>query len=204
MNTVCQDFRLSMTKDNLMRAFAGESQARNRYTFAAEAAHTAKMPMLERVLMFTAAQEKAHAEIFYDFLCDLSGEEIKVDGGYPINISDNLADLLKWARDNEFKEYREVYADFAKTAEKEGYANIAAKFALIAEIERCHGERFQKIVELLGNGKLFVNDEPLKWMCLNCGHIYLGTKVPDKCPVCAHGYGYFIRAEYAPYNFGEI
>ena len=199
-----RDFRMSLTKENLMRAFSGESQARNRYTLAAEKAHTAKIPMIEKVFNFTAEQEKEHAEIFYDFLKGFSGEEIAISANYPINVSDNLFDLLNWAYDNEMNEYETVYADFAMTADREGYREIAAKFALIAEIEKCHGERFRALAEMYGQDKLFSSSEPVKWMCLNCGHIYTGIKVPEKCPVCAHGYGYFIRAEYAPYNFGGI
>ncbi len=199
-----RDFRMSLTKENLMRAFSGESQARNRYTLAAEAAHTAKMPMIERVFNFTAEQEKEHAAIFYDFLKEFNGEEIKIDASYPINVSDNLFELLSWAKDNEMAEYETVYADFARVANQEGYREIAAKFALIAEIEKCHGERFRVLAELYGQDKLFSSSEPVKWMCLNCGHIYTGIRVPENCPVCAHGYGYFVRAEYAPYNFGGI
>ena len=199
-----RDFRMSLTKENLMRAFSGESQARNRQTLAAEAAHTAKMPMIERVFNFTAEQEKEHAAIFYDFLKEFNGEEIKIDASYPINVSDNLFELLSWAKDNEMAEYETVYADFARVANQEGYREIAAKFALIAEIEKCHGERFRVLAELYGQDKLFSSSEPVKWMCLNCGHIYTGIKVPENCPVCAHGYGYFVRAEYAPYNFGGI
>lgn len=199
-----KNFATSKTCENLMRAFAGESQARNRYTFAADQAHTASMPMIERVFRFTAEQEKEHAEIFYDFLADLSGETIYIDGGYPVNISEDLGQLIKWAEHNEMEEYAVVYADFAKVAAAEGYREIAGRFALIAEIEKYHSERFKNLGELLANDELFQSRENTKWVCLNCGHIYSGTKLPDKCPVCEHTKGYFIQAEYSPYNFGQI
>jgi len=197
------NFNVSQTKENLMKAFAGESQARNRYTFAAQKAKETFMPVVQRVFLFTADQEKEHGEIFYNFLSSLSGENIKIEGSYPVNISDNILDLLRWAEHNEYEEYSVDYANFAKIADEEGYKDIAAKFALIAEIEKTHSERFKSLADMLEQNKLFVSDVQASWMCLNCGFVYQGTNVPEKCPVCQHERGYFLKVEFSPYNFAK-
>ncbi len=194
------DFANSETKKNLMRAFAGESQARNRYTFAAAEAKKQDLHVVEAVFLFTAGQEKEHAEIFYNHLKDFAGETISVDGGYPVDISKSVAELLRYAQHNEYEEHDTVYKSFADVAEQEGFAPIAASFRMIGAIEKAHGDRFAKLAELLEHGKLFVAETEEKWMCLNCGHVYEGTNVPEKCPVCSHAKGYFIRLSLAPYE----
>lgn len=193
-------FTESETKDNLMRAFAGESQARNRYTFAASKAHKDGLHVVEQVFLFTAGQEKEHAEIYYNHLKEMCGETIFVDGGYPVDLHDNVVDLLKAAKHNEYEEYEDVYQKFGDKAKEEGFAKIAASFYQIAKIEKTHGDRFQRFAELLEQGKLFVSDVETGWMCLNCGHVFTGKEVPEKCPVCDHDKGYFIRLEFAPYE----
>ena len=176
----------SETAKNLMRAFAGESQARNRYTLAAGAAKKEGLAVIQQVFLFTADQEKEHAEIFYDYLKELRGETIFIDGGYPVDQYEKSLDLLKAARHNEYEEFEDVYA-------------IANSFAKIAEIEKLHGDRFQMFADYLERKQLFVSEVETGWMCLNCGHIHRGTKVPVQCPVCHHDQGYFIRMELAPY-----
>ena len=114
------DFRNSETKDNLMRAFAGESQARNRYTFAAREAKKQKMPVLQEVFLFTADQERAHAQIFYDHLRELSGENLRVDGTYPVEVYTDLVTLLRCAQHNEYEEFDPVYKNFGDKAKEEG------------------------------------------------------------------------------------
>lgn len=193
-------FTESETKDNLMRAFAGESQARNRYTFAASKAHKDGLHVVEQVFLFTAGQEKEHAEIYYNHLKEMCGETIFVDGGYPVDLHDNVVDLLKAAKHNEYEEYEDVYQKFGDKAKEEGFAKIAASFYQIAKIEKTHGDRFQRFAELLEQGKLFVSDVETGWMCLNCGYVFTGKEVPEKCPVCDHDKGYFIRLEFAPYE----
>lgn len=194
------EFRNSETKDNLMRAFAGESQARNRYTFAAGQAREQKQQVIEQVFLYTADQEKEHAEIFYKHLSELGGETIHVDGGYPVDISDDMAELLRMAQHNEYEEHDPVYKAFGEKAKEEGFAKIAASFFMIAEIEKVHGDRFGKFAKMLEENKLYVSDIKAGWMCLNCGFIYEGEKAPEKCPVCDHDKGYFIRLELAPYT----
>ena len=193
-------FSQSKTKENLMRAFAGESQARNRYTFAASIAKKQNLHVIEAVFAFTAGQEKEHAEIFYNYLKDLDGEKITVDGDYPVNVTNDVSKLLQYAGDNEFEEYSPVYKTFGDIAKEEGFHQIAATFHNIAEIEKSHGERFALFKELLDKNKLFVSDVKCKWICLNCGYVFEGTNVPENCPVCSHDKGYFIRIELAPYT----
>lgn len=194
------DFKNSETKDNLMRAFAGESQARNRYTFAAEKAKGQKLTVIEAVFQYTADQEKKHAEVFYNHLKELSGETIHIDGGYPVDISDDIAKLLRMAQHNEYEEHDIVYASFAETAQKEGFPSVASSFKMIGEIEKMHGDRFGKFAEMLEQNKLFVSDVKTGWICLNCGHVYEGETVPEKCPVCQADKGFFIRLQLSPFE----
>ena len=163
------DFRSSETRENLMRAFAGESQARNRYTFAASQAKKSGLHVIEAVFTFTANQEKEHAEIFYDHLKELAGETIVVDGGYPVDIYPDMLSLLKAARHNEYEEHDPVYRTFGDVAQREGFSAVAASFHKIAEIEEAHGNRFGRLADLLEQGKLFVSDVQCAWMCLNGG-----------------------------------
>ena len=194
------EFKDSVTKDNLMRAFAGESQARNRYTFAASQAKKNGLHVISAIFAFTASQEKEHAEIFYNHLKEMAGENIFVDGGYPVDISDSMEDLLKMAQHNEYEEHDPVYQQFGEKAAEEGFQKVAASFLQIAKIEKTHGDRFGYYAKLLEEGKLFVSDVEVEWMCLNCGFVYKAKKAPEICPVCQHNQGYFIRFEFIP-NF---
>ena len=172
-------FAESQTRLNLMRAFAGESQARNRYTFAAEAASQAQLYVIKAVFQLTASQERAHAKVFYDLLKELNGQSVMVDGTYPVEVLTEVLPLLQHAQHNEFQEFDPVYR--------------FAAFQQIAKIEKTHGERFGMFAQWMESGKLFVNETPTKWMCLNCGHIVDSTEAPHICPVCSHPQGYFVR-----------
>lgn len=194
------EFMSSETKVNLLRAFAGESQARNRYTFAASEAKKQDLYVVSAVFSFTAEQEKEHAQVFYELLSEAAGENIHIDGAYPIDIDNSVAKLLRMAQHNELEEYNDVYKSFAETASREGFGHIANTFESIAKIEKTHAERFAAFAELLENGKLFVSDVDCEWMCLNCGHIYEGKNPPELCPVCSHNRGWFIRFALAPYE----
>ena len=193
-------FENSMTKENLMRAFAGESQARNRYTMAASQAKKEGLGVIEAVFTFTANQEREHAEIFYKHLSQVAETSIAIDGSYPVDISQDVAKLLRFAQHNEFEEHEDVYKAFEEKAREEGFQEIAASFHMIGAVEKTHGERFGLFADLLEQNKLFVSDVKTSWMCLKCGHIYNGTAVPEKCPVCGHDRGYFVRLELAPYT----
>ncbi len=195
-----KNFNESETKINLMKAFAGESQARNRYTFSADIAKKQNLPVIEAIFNFTANQELAHANIFMKHLSEFNGETITIDGGYPVEVTNSVIELLENANHNETEEYEDVYASFAKKAEEEGFMEVAYSFKQIAEIENTHAKRFKKFAQLLKENKLFVSDIECEWMCLNCGHIFKGKQVPENCPVCSHEKGYFIRLELAPYT----
>lgn len=193
-------FEDSITKENLMRAFAGESQARNRYTIAAQQARKSGLPVIEAVFTFTADQEKEHAEIFYKHLGQVAETNIAIDGTYPVDISHDVIKLLRAAQRNELEEHEDVYKNFEEKAREEGFQDIAGSFRMIGAVEKSHGERFSLFADLLEQNKLFVSDVKTSWMCLQCGNVYTGTAVPEKCPVCGHEKGYYVRLELAPYT----
>lgn len=193
------DFKQSETMKNLMRAFAGESQARNRYTFAAGQAQQNGLYVIEQIFIFTANQEREHAEVFYKHLKELAGETIHIDGGYPVDLSEEMATLLEMAQHNEYEEHDDVYKSFGETARKEGFDAVAGSFHMIAGVEKIHGDRFGMFAEMLRNNELFVSKVEEKWMCLNCGFVVEGKEAPQKCPACDHEQGYFIRMELAPF-----
>ena len=198
------ELKNSETLQNLMRAFAGESQARNRYTFAAEVCRQQKLQVLEAVFLFTAGQEKEHAEIFYNHMREITGTTVSIEGGYPVDLTHDAAELLRSAQRHEYEEHDPVYKSFGETARQEGFSAVAASFQQIAAIEQVHGNRFGAYADLLESGKLFVSDAACGWMCLNCGHVFTGTEAPRLCPVCQHDQGYFIRLELVPYGAGPL
>lgn len=193
-------FQESKTKENLMRAFAGESQARNRYTLAASQAKKENNDAISEVFLFTAGQEKEHAEIFYQFLKEVAGTTIQIDGTYPVDLFENTVALLRAAQHNEYEEHDDVYQKFGDIAKEEGFTQIANAFYNIAKIEKTHGDRFAMLAELLESNQYYSSGTEKKWMCLNCGHIHEGTEVPKQCPICQHDKGYFIPLELAPYT----
>lgn len=197
-------FQNSQTKINLMKAFAGESQARNRYTFAAEEAREQGMYAISDIFLFTADQERAHADRFYDLLKSLSGDTVDICGSFPIDKQDTLEGLLDAATHNEYEEADDVYVEFAQTAKEEGFLEVASAFLQIAKIEEIHGDRFARISGMLKDGTYFETEEGGKWMCLNCGNIHTGKKLPGVCPVCRREKGYFIPIELAPYRTKEL
>lgn len=195
------DFNTSITKTNLMRAFAGESQARNRYTFAAAQAKKQQLFVVEKLFQFAAEQEKEHAEVFYNNLRESAGMSVEIDSAsYPVDLSDDVAKLLRMAEHNEYEESRDVYPAFAEKAKEEGFFEVFSAFSNIATVEEHHGKRFGRFAELLENGRLFSSDKNENWMCLNCGYIFEGTTAPLSCPSCRHPQGYFIRLEMSPWG----
>lgn len=191
----------SRTRENLMRAFAGESQARNRYTFAAGIARKKSLHVVEAVFLYTADQEKAHGKVFYDLLKAGSCGGAALEGaGYPVDLAEDPMELLEAAAGHESQEHDEIYPQFADIAKEEGFTEVERKFRAIAEIERSHQERFERFAKLMREGKLFVSDVETGWVCLNCGFVTYGKEAPQKCPVCDHDQGYFIRLELSPYT----
>lgn len=186
---------------NLLRAFAGECQARMRYEMAASVAKKQKLPILEQMFKFTANQEKEHAEIFYKHLKTIFKEEnISIDAAYPVDVEDDLLYLLQKAAEHENEEATTIYTNFGTEAKEEGYPEVASSFMMIADIEKFHHERFMKYHQLLSSGTLFTGEPVQAWMCLNCGFIYEGSPAPEICPVCKHEQGYFIKLEEAPFQ----
>ena len=194
------NFSESRTKENLMRAFAGESQARNRYTIAAERAEERGMLTIADVFRYTADQERAHAERFYSLLKDLSGETVHIDGSYPIDQQDTLPELLRAAEHNEHEEYADVYQAFGDTAKEEGFLVAASAFDQIAEIEHVHEKRFGALADMLGSNMYYHSEQVSRWMCTNCGYIHEGQAAPKVCPVCRHEQGYFLPYAMACYK----
>lgn len=193
-------FENSKTCENLMRAFAGESQARNRYLFASSLARKKELYVVSQVFEFTAEQERAHAKAFWDLLQPVAGKTITVDGTYPVDISDEVLPLLRAAQHNEYQEWEVDYAGFANVAKEEGFANVASLFNMVAKVEKVHGDRFGAFADRLESGALFSADAPVEWMCLNCGHILSGKDAPKACPLCKHNQGFYIRLSEVPFT----
>ncbi|MEY8230997.1 rubrerythrin [Oscillospiraceae bacterium 50-16] len=193
-------FLHSQTRENLMRAFAGESQARNRYTIAAGVANKAGLAVIQGVFLFTASQEEVHAKQFYAALEDFSGQTVKVDGTYPVDIYSGMLDYLRAAQHNEYQEWEHDYDHFAKTAMSEGFPLVGKLFENIARVEKTHGDRFGKFADLMEKNQLFFSEVEVQWTCLHCGFVVEGTAAPAHCPVCRHPQGYFVRVEMSPWS----
>lgn len=193
-------FSESKTKENLMRAFAGESQARNRYTFAAGQAKKEGLYVVEALFRYTADQEKEHAEIFYNLLHEEAGKNIEIDGSYPVDISNSVIELLRKAQHNEYEEAEDVYLTFGQIALEEGFPRVASAFHEIRMVEKRHGDRFGRIADMLEDNTLFVSGVLTKWICLNCGTVIESRMAPPVCPTCHHEQGYFIRLELSPFE----
>lgn len=190
----------SKTKDNLMRAFAGESQARNRYTFGASLSKKQNLEVLYRLFNYTADQEKAHAWIFYNHLKELSGQSITIDTGYPVDVYNDLFTTLKTSKEHEYEEHDKIYKEFGKIAREEGFLTVANSFDKIAEIEKVHGDRFSRYASKVESNTLFKSVSEEKWICLNCGHVHNSIEAPKDCPVCQFPQGYFILYSDSPFE----
>lgn len=193
----------SETIHNLMRAFAGESMAKNRYFYAAQVAEKKKMYFIQNIFELTAQQEGQHGKIFYDFLKKANGREIDISAGYPVGNFDDVSLLLQDAQKHEYMEFNEIYPGFAKVAREEGYEPIAIAFEQIAAIEQQHGDRFSAFADLIADAMLFTAKKKTQWMCLNCGHVHEGTEVPMTCPVCHQPQGYFVPEKYYKFIAAE-
>ncbi|MBQ8961491.1 MAG: rubrerythrin family protein [Ruminococcus sp.] len=195
------DFNESRTRQNLMRAFAGECQARQRYYQAALIAQQQKLIGIERMLRFTAEQEERHAMVFWKLMQEAAGQEIQIEAGYPASVFTDIQQLLDSSAAEEEKESGQIYPEFAQIAAEEGFAEAAAKFRMIGEVEKSHNERFAYYGGLMRAGKLFRSDSTEEvWICLNCGHIHIGSEPPRECPVCKAEQGYFLREKEAPFT----
>lgn len=194
------ELRNSMTKENLLKAFAGECQAWRRYEMAAMKAKQQNMELLYWLFHYTGTQEEEHAEIFYNHLKEFNTEEIFISTDYPVDNSDNILELLQLAAKREAAEHDTIYKSFGDKAKEEGFTKIASSFYMIAEIEKTHSDRFQRYANLMESSKLFKTDMNIEYICLKCGHIHNGDSAPMICPVCNHNQGFFVRLDDSPFG----
>ncbi len=181
----------SRTEKNLLAAFAGESQARNRYTFYAGVASKEGYEGVANIFLETADNEKMHAQLYFK---QLEGNVVEITASYPTRIGDTLTNLTA-AAEGEHEEWTILYPTFGKIAEEEGFPAAAAVFRNVAKVETHHEKRYLTLLKRVQEGTLFKREKPIRWKCLKCGHIHEGTGAPSKCPVCAHPQGWFVPAE---------
>lgn len=179
------------TAENLMKSFAGESQARSRYTFFASAAKKEGYVQISNIFMETAEQEKEHAKKFYKFLEEFNDDAIEITASYPVELPRSTVLNLKAAANGEHEETEILYPEFARIADEEGFPVIANTFREIAKVEARHELRYRKLAANIDNGLVFKRETSVLWKCLNCGYIYEGTEAPELCPACLHPQGYF-------------
>lgn len=188
------NFKYSKTAENLMKAFAGESQARNRYTFFASVADKEGFKQIRDIFLETANNEKEHGKRFYKLLVEgLKGDlpaGIKIEAEFPVAYGTTW-DNLKAAAAGENEEWSDLYPHFARIAEEEGFMEISAAFRMIASVEKHHEARYEKLAGNIENNNVFKKDKKVAWICLNCGYVMTGEGAPDKCPACLHGKEYF-------------
>lgn len=176
------------TEQNLLKSFAGESQARNRYTFFASKAKKEGYVQIQNIFLETAANEKEHAEVFFTYL---EGRMVEITATYPAGKIGTTAENLLASAEGEAEEWGVLYPDFAKTAKEEGFPDIAESYEEIAEVEEEHEKRYRKLLANVKNGTVFKRDEEVEWHCMNCGYIHHGKEAPDLCPACKHAKEYY-------------
>ena len=178
----------SETEKNLLKAFAGESQAKNRYTFFAKQAKKDGYEQISEFFMETALQEEQHAKIFFEFL---EGGMVEITAAYPAGYIGTTAENLVQGANGENEEWTELYPHFEDVARKEGFTKVATAFKLIAKIEAEHEKRFLQLLHNIEEEKVFSRDEEVEWVCRKCGHVHKGKKALKNCPVCDHSLAYF-------------
>ena len=182
------EFKGSQTEKNLLAAFAGESQARNRYTYFASAARKAGYEQIAGIFLETADNEKEHAKLFFSLL---KGGEAEILAAYPSGVVGDTSANLKAAAAGENLEWTTLYQNFAEVARKEGFEEAYQTFTNVAKVERFHESRYLALLKNINDGKVFKKDASIKWHCRNCGYVFEGKEVPDKCPICQHPKAYF-------------
>jgi len=178
----------SKTETNLLTAFAGESQARNRYSFFAKVAKKEGLVQIASLFERTAEQERAHAKTLFKLL---EGGEVEIQASFPAGTIGTTIENLEAAAAGEEHEFQEMYPHFAATATEEGFPVIAAIFSAIAKAEAQHARQYRALLDNLKAGRVFQRDETVTWYCRKCGYVHEGTSPPKKCPACAHAQGYF-------------
>lgn len=182
------EFKGSRTEKNVLAAFAGESQARTRYTFFASAARKEGYEQIAGIFEETSDNEKEHAKLFFTHL---KGGTAEITASYPAGIIGSTAENLRAAAEGEKLEWGTLYPGFAETAEQEGFIDVAKTFRSVAKVEAYHERRYRKLLANVETNKVFKRDAPTKWKCRNCGFVFEGSEAPEKCPVCSHPRSYF-------------
>lgn len=183
----------SQTEKNLLKAFAGESQARNRYTYFSKVAKKEGYEQIATLFLETSEEEKKHAKIFFSFL---EGGNLEITAMYPAGIIGTTAENLKAAANGENEEWTKIYPEFEKIAREEGFIKVATAFKLISKVEAAHEKRYSKLLKNIESNTVFQKSEKTEWHCIECGYIHEGEKAPENCPLCAHPKAYFqVRAE---------
>ncbi|WAC04848.1 MAG: rubrerythrin family protein [Methanoregula sp.] len=182
------EFKGSKTEKNVLAAFAGESQARNRYSFFASAAKKEGYEQVGAIFAQTAEEEREHAKLFFKLL---KGGEVEISAAYPAGMIGTTKENLKAAAAGERMEWGTLYPSFAKTADEEGFKEIANQFRQVAKVEEHHEKRYATLLANMQKGEVFKKDVPSKWYCRNCGYVHDGKSAPAKCPVCDHPQAYF-------------
>lgn len=178
----------TQTEKNLLAAFAGESQARNRYTYFADVAEQAGYQQIAAIFRDTADNEREHAKRFFELL---EGGEVEIAAGYPAGVIGDTAANLEAAAAGEHMEWTTLYKNFAAIAREEGFPRVAVVFTEISEVEEGHEQRYLKLLKNVREGKVFEKDEEVTWRCRNCGYIHTGTSAPKTCPACLKPQGYY-------------
>lgn len=182
------EFKGSRTEKNLLAAFAGESQARNRYTYFSSVARKAGYEQIAGIFLETAENEKEHAKLFFNLL---KGGDTEILAAYPAGILGDTAANLKAAAAGENLEWTTLYKNFAAVAKEEGFAEPSQTFSQVSKVEKFHESRYLALIKNVQEGKAFKKASPVKWHCRNCGYVFEGTEVPGNCPVCQHPRAYF-------------
>jgi len=183
-----KELKGTKTEKNLLKAFAGESQARTRYTYFASQANKDGYKQIEAIFLETADNEKEHAKRFFKFL---EGGAVEITAAFPAGKIGTTAENLAAAAEGEHEEYAELYPQFADIAEGEGFQEIAEAFRKISEVEKEHEKRYLKLLDNLQQDKVFKRDNVVRWKCRNCGYVHEGTDAPDLCPACLHPQKFF-------------
>lgn len=178
----------TQTEKNLLKAFAGESQARMRYDYFAKQAKKDGLEQISAIFAETALNEKEHAKRFFNFL---AGTKVEITATYPAGKIGTTLENLKAAAEGEHEEWSELYPHFAEVAEQEGFAEIAEVFRMVSVAEKAHEERYRKLYDNLEAGRVFKRHDKVIWKCRNCGYLHEGEEAPDICPACAHPRAYF-------------
>jgi rubrerythrin len=178
----------TQTEQNLLKAFTGESQARNRYTFFASKARKDGFEQIAAFFEETATQEKEHAKLFFKFL---EGGMVEITATFPAGVIGSTAENLLASADGEHEEWDLLYPEFARIAEEEGFPAVATAFKLVAIVEKRHEERYRKLLQNIENDEAFKRSNKTLWVCRNCGYVHYGENAPDNCPCCDHPQAYF-------------